>query len=234
MRELNAFNLKGDHHDLPLLLGLVVMSWNSCESNLRELIRAIATRHRLEDTQLIDVLVSEMGTLGLTQAIRCYADEVPPSEPELAAALIHSAALTERLKPYRNYYVHGMQGVTRYGVTITDELLDRDAPWHEALQEGSFANIYQRSAKGRSKFVMDFVDAKQLTWLAEQLEAAVEYTRSVGSAFKHFLGGNPWRETAPLPEPPPLPDVLVKPELRHPKLKKLPALTPLADRPTLA
>src|SRR5215213_3773845 len=110
MAERPGFQLIGDHRDIPLLLGLVVMNWNGCEEGLRQIIRSVATRQRLENWALIEVLSSEMGALGITQAIRCYADEFPDTDQELAAAFRHVAALCERLKAYRNYYVHGMTG----------------------------------------------------------------------------------------------------------------------------
>lgn len=220
----------GDHRDIPLAVGLVVIAWNACEDGMRRLITSLATRQRWENARLAEILVSEMGTLGLTQAIRCYADEIPKSDEEIAGALRHLAELAERLKAYRNYYVHGITRVTQYGLLLDDEAIEADTPVSEAMTMGPFGMVMQHSAKGRSKFIWDFVAAEQIIDLNNRLATAVEYIEAVGLSVNHFLRDLKWRKSAPLPAPPPLPSVLVKPELRHPKIAKPPALIPDAER----
>jgi hypothetical protein len=162
MDERPGFQLIGDHRDIPLILGLVVMTWNGCEEGLRQIIRSVATRGRMENTALVEVLSTELGTLGLTQAVRCYANEFPDSDQDLAEAFRHVAALCERLKAYRNHYVHGITGVSKYGFDLSDEMFERNPPMHEAMTIGPFATLYEKSAKGRSKFVMDHIRPEQL------------------------------------------------------------------------
>jgi hypothetical protein len=219
MAEEHGFQRIGDHRDIPLTLGLVVIAWNSCELGMRGLIRTLATRQAVENWGLVEILISELGTLGLEQAIRCYANEFPDEEEDFARALRHVAECAERHKAYRNYYVHGIRGVTGRGWFVSDEMIENDTPIHEALVEGPFGNIYQKSAKGRTRFIMDFIRADALTKLNNDLADLGDYIQGVTTSAAHYLRGADYRQTAPLPEPPPLPSVLVKPELRHPKLK---------------
>lgn len=230
MAEDRNFVEIGDHRDIPMALGLVAIVWNSCELGLREVIKVLATRQVVENQRAVEVLISELGTVGLTQAIRCYAAEFPDSETELPGALIYIADTTERLKSYRNYYFHGIRGITQYGLEITDEMIDRDTPITDAMIEGPFAHIYQRSAKGRSKFVTEFVGARKLMWLNNELADLNDYIRGTAVSLRYYLNGDDYRQIAPLLEQRPLPDVLAKPELRHPKLKPRPAPTPRDPR----
>ena len=169
MNDTPGFQMIGDHRDIPLALGLVAIAWNSCELAMRDLLRTLSTGGDMLKGRLVEVLISELGTVGTTQAIQCYAKELPDEEPELSAALIYVAEAAERLKAYRNYYIHGIRGVTGLGFFLTPDLLDRDASIVEAMQEGPFGNIYQKSAKGRTKFIYDFIRANKLIWLNNSL-----------------------------------------------------------------
>lgn len=191
---------------------------------MRDLIRELASGAAIQNWKLVEILVSEMGTLGITQALRCYADEFPDSYGDLAQAIRHVAECADRHKAYRNYYVHGITGVTALGIMWSDEMIERDVPVYEAVVPGPFGQVYQKSAKGRTRFINEYVNADRIIKLNNDLADLQDYIRNVAASVSHYLRGPDFRQTFPLREPPPLPDVLVKPELRHPKLQQRRAL----------
>lgn len=207
-----------------MALGLVAMAWNGVELRMRDLIKAIVCKGVFESGRLAEIIVTELGTVGLTQALNCFSAEMPEEESELSVAISHLVEMAERLKAYRNYYIHGVRGVTAYGFTLTDEMLDQDTPLTEALDVGPFAHVYQKTAKGKSKFYMEYLRVEKLTWLNNQLADLEEYIGRVSVSVNHYLQRLNWRESAPLPHAPPLPSRLVKPDTSHPKLKLPPAL----------
>jgi hypothetical protein len=226
----DGFHMFGDKRDIPMSLGLVVIGWNACELACRELVKTLATGGQHRSWRLAEVLISELGSVGLTQALQCYAREFPSEQKDLARAVRHIADVTERLRAYRNYFVHGITNVTHYGFDVSEEMIERDAPITEALIEGPFAHIYQKSAKGRSKFVLDHVKAGVLADVNRDLVRLKVYIDAVSIAVGRWLRGADDQDGAPLPEPPPLPDVLVKPEIRHPKAQPPPGLGPRKKR----
>jgi hypothetical protein len=213
-----------------MALGLVVIAWNACDLSLRTMIRDLATGGKVELWKLSEILVSELGSVGITNALSCYADEFPDEEKDLPKALRYVAEAIDRYRAYRNYFVHGITAVTRYGMFVTDEDIERDTPVHELMFEGPFATVYQKTAKGRLKFISDHISKDQLAELATGLADLDVFITALSSSVAHFFRSHDWRKSAPLPAPPPLPSVLRKPDLRHPKLRLPPSLKPRKKR----
>lgn len=219
----------GDHRDIPLALGMLTINWNNCEGTLRQLLRELITKNDLRSWRLADPLISELTSVGIAQAINCYAAEFPPEFADISDALKHATSFLERARSYRNYYIHGIRAITQYGFIITDEGIENDTPLHETMFEGPFGNIHTKTAKHKLKNSMDFITKDELFEHSNGLAGFNDYLLAVSSSIRAYLRGADYREIAPLPPLVPLPNVLVKPDLNHPKLRRPYALA-LNDR----
>ncbi|MEA1013891.1 hypothetical protein [Sphingosinicella sp. LY1275] len=223
-QERPNFVLTGDHRDIPMGLGLLIMNWNGCEVTLREILQTLACGGDWRRQRLVEPLVHELTSVGIAQALGCYAHELPDENSDLAEALRHIAVVLERARAFRNYYVHGINAVTKYGFRWNDELFEDDRPWHDALIEGPFGSIYLKSGKNQPKFIMDSVPVEPIMKLANYLADFREYIWTIAGSIGQYLSGRDYRQTAPLPPALPLLDKLEKPVLNHPKLHERRAL----------
>jgi hypothetical protein len=173
---------------------------------------------------VVDPLIHELGSVGIAQAINCYANELPKENADLADALFHSTAILERSRPYRNYYIHGISNVSSLGWPFTDEAFDEDKGFHEYLKPGPFGMVWLMSGKHRTKWIHDFVAVKPLDDFAQYLGRFHEYLEALFSSVCHYFRRAPYRETAPIPQPLPLLSVLEKMEVNLQRLHKEPAL----------
>ena len=226
MTEKENFVMIGDARDIPMGIGMLVMTWNACEIAMRDMLRPLASKGNLEAYSTSEVLISELGSVGLTQALNCYSHELPDDETALAEAIRHVCQVVDTCRAYRNYYVHNISGVTKYGLDFSYETMERDIPVYEAMTTGPFGRVYSKTAKGRKKFSLDFIDPKDLMDFNNYLANLEDYIQALNVAILHYLRPLPLEERAkPLP-PLPLLSALKKPSFDHPKLKQRPALAP--------
>lgn len=207
-----------------MALGMLTIVWNACESRLRSILIDLSSGGDLLRYRLVEPLVIEMGSVSLAQALRCLVSEFPNHAADIGAALDHAITFYERCRSYRNYYVHGISAVTRYGIFCTDEDIGLDTPLHETMREGPFGSIFDKSAKGKNKFRMDFVDRDSLQKFNNTLANYAEYLDGLHLSIRHYFRRFDHKRTAPLPPLPPLPDMLERRALSHPKLQRRPAL----------
>lgn len=209
----------GDHRDIPLAIGMIAINWNRCQTFLFEILDELGSGGDWRRKHLVEILSVELSSVGIAQALNCYANELPNEVDDLADALRHTARFLERARAYRNYYIHGVDAVTRYGFLPTHEDFDNDVSIVDVMREGPFAKIWTKSAKHKVKMTFSFVEPDALSDFANELGGFAEYLTALKVSVTHYFRGMTFRESAPLPPPPPLPDVLEKPTLDHPKLK---------------
>lgn len=224
MTEKQNLHLIGDHRDIPFALGMIVVGWNRCELHIRELLKALTTAGDVLRQRAIEPIIVELGTVGMAQALNCLAEEFPTEQHDIAEGVRHVANMYERCRAYRNYYVHGISAVTRYGIFIDAEDFEKDTPLHEAMREGPYGTIHNRSGKNKFKFGMDHVDTEQLVRFNNTLGDLGDYTENLNLTVGHYFRRFDYKKTAPLPQPLQLPSALEKRVWSHPKMKPLPAL----------
>jgi hypothetical protein len=101
-----------------LALGRLVMEWNFAEHWLGMLAGALIGRHMKplgsqpagEGYLLPQTLVAELGSVDIANLLHTLASDV--LAPELGAAVAHAAAYHERLREFRNAFVHGIENGT--------------------------------------------------------------------------------------------------------------------------
>lgn len=229
MDERENFVQIGDYRDIPMTLGLIVMAWNACELSIHDLLRTLVAKGEISRYRVVEPLIVELGAVGLAHALLCFAHELPPEESQLAEAVRSAAEAWESARPYRNYYIHGISGVTRYGIDFSFDTMDRDVPLHEAITMGPFGKVYLKTAKGRNRFLMDFIALNPLAEFNNYLADFRDHLRSLRTSAMHYFKSKPLSERAAVPAPMPKLGPLQKPAFDHPRLKFPPALA--ADDP---
>ncbi|ONF97373.1 hypothetical protein [Sphingomonas jeddahensis] len=200
MDENSNFVMTGDHRDIPLGLGMLVIVWNACELSLRESLSWLGAKGSPEHLRVAEPLISELGSVGITQALSCYANELPEEEESLTSAILHAVKVVEICRTYRNYYVHGISGVTKYGIDFSPEAIAADIPVHEAMTMGPFGNVYLKSAKGKRKFLLDFVSADDLISFNNYLADFHVYLNGLQTAIIQYFR-KPKEQRQPIPDP---------------------------------
>ncbi len=159
-------------------LGELAINWNVAEAWIRTLAGSYAGK-----TVVGEILTIELGTIGLQNVLCAVAKHAPLAEE--ADALLYCAKLYERLRGYRNYYIHG----TIFAV----EYANRPAAGF----------TYMKSAKGQIKSHGARVEAHQIQTVADQCYGLALYARQI----YHHLHGDSQNGGArpPLPDKPPLP-----------------------------
>lgn len=199
MAEKSNFEMTGDHRDIPMGLGMLVIVWNACELLLRETLAWVGAKGRIEHRRVTEPLISELGSVGITQALSCYAYELPEGQEVLSAAIIHAVKVVEVCRTYRNYYVHGISGVTRYGLDFSAETIAADIPMHEAMTLGPFGKVYLKTAKGKQKFLLDFIPVDDLVNFNNYLAEVHDYLCELQLAINQYFR-RPLEERDPVPK----------------------------------
>ena len=194
------FVMTGDHRDIPMGLGMLVMVWNACELSLRETLAWVGAKGSVEHRRVTEPLISELGSVGITQALSCYAYELPEGQEVLSSAMIHAVKVVEICRTYRNYYVHGISGVTQYGLDFSPETIAADIPVHEAMKMGPFGKVYLKTAKGKQKFLLDFIPADALINFNNYLAEVHDYLGELQLAIIQYFRKPP-DEREPIPKP---------------------------------
>ncbi|MBM7043584.1 hypothetical protein [Rhizobium lusitanum] len=84
------------------LFGLVVMDWNVLEAAIE-----LITYRLAGGGGHIEVLTGHLGALGMNEAMKTLSTEFGPAD--LRNDIAHLAEMFDRLREYRNYYVHGIR-----------------------------------------------------------------------------------------------------------------------------
>ncbi|MGV0878038.1 hypothetical protein V6767_12910 [Martelella sp. FLE1502] len=171
-------------------IGNVVVDWNALEASMELLVYTLSGGGKH-----IDVLTAHMNNTMLLDAFRTLANDFAPEEYRDDLEFI--ATMFDRLRSYRNYYVHGIKAVTRKG--------GRSGPPIGVSQSVS--------ARSRLKLHQAVIEIHELEEISRHLNEAKRY---VDLTFGH-LSGIAARPGSKLPsrplERPQLPDRLQKPIL---------------------
>jgi hypothetical protein len=122
-------------------LGAAIIAWNQAEMVIRGLLVTLSG-----DGMVSYILTAELGSQGIIDALNAIA---PMKGKELRVAIVTVSAYYERLRAYRNYYVHGLMASGSDG------------------KEAS-GLIYTSSAKGKFGIAQDIVPIDQVKWLRER------------------------------------------------------------------
>ncbi len=87
-------------------LGRLVVEWNLAEATLRLLLNKVAGPDGFDSETRAQLLTSELGAVGLAQALQSHADVM--QDRKLAAAIDYAVKCYQNLRGHRNYYVHGI------------------------------------------------------------------------------------------------------------------------------
>jgi hypothetical protein len=178
--------------------GNLIVEWNRTERSVSSLVGFFVhpttdhpdADHRRRGHLALKIIMSEVGVYMVVNALRCIADTLEPSQ-KVAADCI--AEWYDRLRDYRNYYVHGISNVAPSG--------------DDNVATGI---IFATSARRELVEDRDFVSPKQLFEAAQSAAALRTY---IGEVLNHLAWepGDPLVADRPrLPEPPQMPDKLKK------------------------
>ena len=172
------------HKSLLAKLGLLVVKWNQFETLTQTVLEAL-----IGGGEKTYILTAHMGNVSLCDAIRTMGNEFAPDEAK--THLTHLLDLFERLREYRNYYVHGISDLTEAS---------------DGLPIGVAQSL---SAKARLVLHQGRVDEADLDAMVKRLREANQYVTHViillwemnDKALLKALGASFLRK-------PPLPDLL--------------------------
>jgi len=188
-------------NQLHAAVGEMVLAWNGAEMTLtfilNTLCRELSGPPSADSMFIPGILTAHMGNVALANALRTISAEF--AEPVLQEHLNHFIEITDRIREYRNYYVHGISDLS---VSETD---------------GVVGHLQSDQARGRIVRNLEFVTIPKLRKTTENCLVAKQYgTRILNHIFtrKEHISLNP----VPLPpltsqDKPPLPDRLLKPRL---------------------
>lgn len=180
---------------LYLAMGRLVVLYNLAEEEIRTLLTNLIAEFNNEMNFHARIMVSELGAVGLENALKSIAGDIlPRAERE---AIVHLANLYERVRGYRNFYVHG---ITR--------------PCVPTLANPSVSGqVASYSAKGALASHIAMISIDEIDEATDQAQVLATYvfeiTSSMRSRAKPVRAFGP----TPLPDKPPLPPRLEKPRL---------------------
>ncbi|MET3892063.1 hypothetical protein ABIE41_003139 [Bosea sp. OAE506] len=145
MRNPLVVALPQAHQDFLTDLAYVLVRWNNYEAMLSLILYSI-----IGGGPKADVLISEMGSTAMINAINTYAADF--TDPPLSDHLLHSTKYFERMREYRNYYIHGIKHIGGNG----------------SLEAGG--HIQTNSAKSRFVMHEQLVAPAEIVGFAEKIE----------------------------------------------------------------
>jgi hypothetical protein len=181
-----------NERDYLATFGRLAQEWNLAESNLRGLLMRLASEDMKAFTLNAGILTAEMGSVAMENALRAFAAST--IKGQVGEALEHAAKFYERLRAYRNYYVHSIVYVTAHADT------------------GTVGGVHTFEAKGKLVERLEFISKHDLELATVQAIVLRDYVRGINlwlmAQTTEFLG------ELELPPKPPLPSRLRKSE-RH-------------------
>jgi len=216
----------GDYRDLPMTLGMIIANWNRTESLMRRILNALVSGGNSLNSNLAKILTSNLSANDLQQAITCFIEEPPLDAEILKIHIKHTSLSFDRLRSYRNHYVHGIDGFSQYGIKISDQSLEENVPLEDCMIEGPFAKLWSESARGKFKWSLDFCDLDELTKFNNSVLDFYNKSDTLYSYILHYLHGCKQENCHSLPDFFHYPEPIKKNILSHPKLRTYYALDP--------
>lgn len=167
----------------------MLVKWNQAESMLNNM---VCTLFGLGNHG--DILVAHMGNVALKDAMATLSFEF--SDDVMREHIAHFLDLFDRVREWRNYYVHGIV--------------------HACVVDGEAAGFIQMyQARGKLALTQQAVTACQIRKVAEWCEALRQYGGWINLEPIRREGGEFLKDEPPLAsrDKPPLPDRLTKPRV---------------------
>ncbi|MAU19193.1 MAG: hypothetical protein CMH13_01510 [Martelella sp.] len=169
-------------------LGKIILDWNAFESTVEAQIQYLSG-----GGDKVSILTAHLRNLAMQDVLKTLANDIAPAP--LKDDLLYVASLFNRLREYRNHYVHSIATVGK-------------AP------DGQVCGLSQTvSAKTRFKLHQQIVSLSDLEWIHRQILDARRFATAVYHQMKQ---AEEYPDRSPplrLPEKPPLPDKLKRPEI---------------------
>lgn len=99
--------------DLVTAFGRALMAWNTTEGVLRVLLETIVQHEAPAGRATFLALSSDLGGMDLERVVWSLADAVLPSERK--AQVVEVVNYIAAIRPYRNYYAHGLNHISVMG-----------------------------------------------------------------------------------------------------------------------
>lgn len=147
--------------DFLAAFGEVIMEWNQAEARARRFLFELIGGHDASSY----ILLAHLGNVSLTDAISAYKEI---RSPELVEHIGHYCTYFDRLREYRNYYVHGLMLVS--------------PDWSTGVPNFC-GEIEQITAKGRLAQTDDKVTAEDLKQLKNWMIELATYDFVVRAEF---------------------------------------------------
>ena len=169
-------------------LGSLVVCWNHLEASLQSMVYALGGAG-----SRTDIITAHMGNVALCDALRVLSAEF--GDDMLKPHLVHFIELFDRVRTYRNYYVHGVR--------------------HLGLdQQGAVVGMSQSiSAKTRLILHQETVTEENLKACNLQIEKGRRYADAIISNLWQIDRSLDEEQSLSSLQKPPLPDKLRKPRL---------------------
>jgi hypothetical protein len=168
-------------------IGDLVLHWNKTEGTVRGLLSTLCAPQSETSRVCAEILTVEIGNVALTNAIRSIARAL--YSEELEEHLICCAEYLDRLRAYRNYYVHSIKGATD-------------------TQTGPIGIATQVVAKSRYALNWDLVETRDIETVTRRCIYLHRYAHTLTLHVEDVINDSPAPQE--LPDKPPLPDVLKK------------------------
>ena len=169
-------------------LGAAVVAWNQAEDLLRQMLIALCGA-----SPQTWILTAELGPIPLQNALQSGATDIAPLR--LKPLIGHCIEWFDRLRMYRNYYIHSIINVDLH-------------------HSGEFVgDASQTTAKRRLAIHQEFIFEDDYLQFRQQVNEFLNFSTDVfvhvaSHPLTEYPGGAPF---PPLPEMPPLPAKLEKP-----------------------
>lgn len=147
----------GEEREYLVELGMVIVEWNKLEATIRFLIYKLAG-----GGPATDILLSKMSTLGTIDIFKSLSGEI--GSDSLRSELGHLAEVYDKLREYRNEYVHGIAALV-----------------HDGSINGPIVGLGQTVATSKSRLVLreHKVSKADLEFMRTNLESAKKYADSI-------------------------------------------------------
>jgi hypothetical protein len=90
-------------------LGELLVFWNRAEHALQRLLYGLYEPKSFDESVRVQTLIVELGNMRLTNALTTIANTLLSGDDK--EHVLHTVAYFELLRPYRNYYIHGIRSI---------------------------------------------------------------------------------------------------------------------------
>lgn len=180
-------------YDFFASFGNMILSYNNAEEGFRRLLFGLVTPRpkSIGSIALAKAMTDSLDNMGIALALKCFANDIADSK--LRTPILHAVEYMDRLRPYRNFYVHGITSI-------------------QLTNTGPKGWIHTHTAKGLLREHKTHISKDAIDELADQCRTAQIYFNNVGS-YQSYLAGD-FESGMPepkLPSAPPLPKNISKP-----------------------